>query len=433
MKLRPPFEPVRVAALELSDPIAPAIGGTTEAGVRYGSQSILVRLHGSPLGIVRLDLAGGDVDAATVAASIWTELGPAIRSHLEADGSDAPGHLPIEGLGTDPAPCRDRFAPAPVAATVSVVVPTCRRPDMVTATVDAVLAGDTVDVEVIVVDNAPDDARTRAVVAARYGADARVRYVQEWRRGVSWARNTGVAEARGETVLFVDDDVVVDRSWVGVMTATLANNPSVACVTGLTLASELDTEAQVWFEHYGGFSRPFVPASYDLQMRDAPTLLYPYTPPVAASGNMAIRASVFRQLAGFDVRLGPGTPTKGGEDLDLFVRLLRAGHTVAYEPEALVWHRHRRDDAALRRQTFGYGTGAIANLTKWSLRERDLRSRIVRSAAQLPAAFGPRPDAGGDHRSPPASLLVAQLAGAACGPFLWLRSAATNRERFAWR
>src|SRR5689334_24417701 len=47
-------------------------------------------------------------------------------------------------------------------------------------------------------------------------------------------------------------------------------------------------------------------------------------------------------LGGFDTALGAGTATGGGEDLDIFVRVLRSGGAIAYEPSALVWHQDRK-------------------------------------------------------------------------------------------
>ena len=64
--------------------------------------------------------------------------------------------------------------------------------------------------EILVVDNAPSDDRTRQVVAARPG----VRYVREPKPGLDFARNSALAAATGDFVAFVDDDVVVDRGWL---------------------------------------------------------------------------------------------------------------------------------------------------------------------------------------------------------------------------
>nr|MDT0667760.1 glycosyltransferase [Micromonospora sp. DSM 115978] len=97
--------------------------------------------------------------------------------------------------------------------------------------------------------------------------------------------------------------------------------------------------------------------------------------------NFAFRADVLRELGGFDEALGAGTPTGGGDDLDAFLRVLLAGHALAYEPAALVWHSHRADLEQLRQQMFNYGSGLSAYLTKYVL-AAGTRRRLL---AALPA------------------------------------------------
>ena len=68
--------------------------------------------------------------------------------------------------------------------------------------------------------------------------------------------------------------------------------------------------------------------------------------------------------AAFDEALGAGSPCKGGEDIDLFFRVVTSGHALAYEPASIAWHRHRDDAAALTGQAAGYGRGLGAWLGK---------------------------------------------------------------------
>ena len=59
----------------------------------------------------------------------------------------------------------------------------------------------------------------------------------------------------------------------------------------------------------------------------------------------------------------------GGDDLAAFYDVITAGHRLVYEPAAIVLHRHYRDYAGLRRQTYGYGAGLGAHLTRCLLRD----------------------------------------------------------------
>ena len=90
---------------------------------------------------------------------------------------------------------------------------------------------------------------------------------------------------------------------------------------------------------------------------------------VVASGqfgvgaNMAFRTAALREAGASTCWLGAGTPACGGEDIELFVRVVWRGARVGYEPAAIVLHEHRGDEDALRTQMRQYGIGFTAALT----------------------------------------------------------------------
>jgi GT2 family glycosyltransferase len=285
--------------------------------------------------------ASGEVDPA--------ELGPALRA-LRTTG------LPAAPQG-DPS---DR---------ISVVIGTRDRPDDVRRCVRSVLASDHPDFEVFVVDNAPTTSATRDVVAAF--ADPRLHYVLEARPGVSRARNAGLALASGAVVAFVDDDVVVDRHWLAALADAYARDADVVCVTGLVPSGELRTPTQRYFDERVTWARNLDRRVFRTSAPPEDLPLFPFSVGAFGTGaNMSLRRSAALALGGFDVALGPGTPSRAGEDPDLFTRVLLSGGALAVEPSAIVWHKHRPDRAALRSQALGYGTGLGAWVAKLMLRPR---------------------------------------------------------------
>jgi hypothetical protein len=82
---------------------------------------------------------------------------------------------------------------------------------------------------------------------------------------------------------------------------------------------------------------------------------------------MAYRRDLFNHIGFFDPALDMGTPTNGGGDLNMFLRVIKEGYTLVYEPSAIVRHVHRRDREALRRQMFSWGTGFCSHLVSSSL------------------------------------------------------------------
>ena len=237
----------------------------------------------------------------------------------------------------------DAPADSPLAVQpISVVICTRDRPDDLRRCLASLSRLEHPCFEVIVVDNASRDGATAQVVA-EFG----FRYVREERPGLSWARNSGAAAARYALIAFTDDDVQVSPGWLRAL-AVAFGDPQIALVTGLVLPAELDTQAQWLFEAYSGMGKGFAPRAFVPAKMSARERIAVYELGVGA--NMALRRSALETLGGFRSELGAGTPSGGGEDLDIFQRVLGGGWTARYAPAALVWHRHRRDMPALRRQ-----------------------------------------------------------------------------------
>jgi GT2 family glycosyltransferase len=316
-------------------------------------------------------------------------------------------------------------APLPEVAwpCASVVVATHERAEHLARCLEHLVALDYPNFEIIVVDNAPRTDATRAVVEMM--AKHAVRYIAEPTKGASVARNTGVVASRGTVVAFTDDDVRVDRGWLRALVRPLVNDPTCECVTGLVLPAELETDAQVWFEEFGGFNKGFVPRRFDLGRNRWPGPLYPYSPGMFGSGNNAVfRQSTLERLAGFDPCLGPGTPTCGGEDLDLFLKVIVGGGRLAYEPNAITYHVHRREYEMLRAQIHDYGVGLSALLTKWMTADPRHAWQIARRA---PAGLklllgGDSPKNDKKSVSFPAQLTHQELIGLLRGPWAYVRS-----------
>ena len=244
--------------------------------------------------------------------------------------------------------------------------------------------------EILVVDNGPEDGRTRASVAAA-AADAAsaqggppVRYVAEPIPGLDFARNRALREARGEVVAFLDDDAVAAPGWAAALAAPFAD-PRVGAATGRVGPLGLGSPGARLVEANGGYARGERPVRLprDAQgsQRMRLPLLGPGGPPgrapliawavsVGSGASLAVRRAAALSLGGFDEALDLGPALPGGGDHDMLWRLLCAGHEVCYEPAALAWHEHRRELAAARRQIAGHQRALVALLVKSLARAR---------------------------------------------------------------
>jgi glycosyltransferase involved in cell wall biosynthesis len=420
----PPLpSPYRMLRVELSQPVPEVSALEARTGRRYEHARALVRLHSQPLGLVDLPLGAHGLSAPQCARAIWDALAPQINAHLHADGQPPVQRLDVHGLPPvgPPACLQDRQRVLAQAPLVSVVLATRDGTARLAACLDSLLALEYPRYEVIVVDNAPRTAATADLLRQRYAVSA-VRYVREERPGLSWARNRGLLEARGDLVAFTDDDVVVDRFWLAELARGFGLGAHVACVTGNVLPLELETPAQIWFEQFGGFSKGFERRIFDTGENRPDSPLFPYAAGMFGSGNnMAFRTTVLRALGGFDPALGAGSLV-GGEDLDAFFRLITGGYTLVYEPGAIVHHVHRRDYSALRTQLSDGGVSGY--LTKYLLGHPQ---RIVHFTTRLPygLAYALSPQSGKNaKRGPdyPKELTTVERKGMLCGPLAYLRS-----------
>jgi len=383
----------------LTPPVVPAGAATVR---------VLVRRAGTPLGYV--DLPAGTPFTREV---LVQNLPAPARDGLDRQPADAP----LASVATD--------------ERVSVVVCTRERAATLVGCLEH-LAGLTYPgLEFVVVDNAPRSAATREVVEALAARDPRFRYVLEARPGLSIARNTGLRAATGDVVAFTDDDVRVDPLWVHGLVRGFARRADVACVTGLAAAASLDSPLEAYFDGRVSWAAVRAPRVFDLGAGREDGALYPFAAGVFGTGaNFAVRRSVMLELGAFDEALGAGAPTRGGEDLDAFVKVVLEGYALAFEPSAVVWHHHRSDLAALRTQMYGYGTGLTAFYAKLLLTP-STRAGVLRAVPQgvaklartvLSTRRAPGGGAGEERQQAPKGLLVRELAGMVAGPALYWRA-----------
>jgi len=223
------------------------------------------------------------------------------------------------------------------------------------------VSGIPVSVEIIVIDNAPADDMTEMLVAEFPG----VRYVCEKRPGLKLARNRALKEAEGELLAFLDDDVTVDSLWLEGLMNAWVENQNAGAFTGLVLPYELSTWAQILFEERGGWRKSFDRIVYGQTLPG--NSLYPCGAGIFGTGaNMAFRRDVLLDIGGFDEALDTGPPLAGGGDLDIFYRVIMAGHVLVYDPKYMVFHEHRRTLQELRRQYRSWGLCLMAFIEKSS-------------------------------------------------------------------
>lgn len=360
------YRPYKICDVEVTAPAAPISLRDENGAVAFGGLYCLVRRNRRPVGLIEATVDAAEIGLADVRQLCDRALGREIYAH------SPPIAMPVD-------------APA-----ITVVIATRDRPESLSRCIDSLLAQDYPVFDIIVVDNASKTRSTEDLIRDEYHSTHRVSYLREDIPGLGRAHNTGLKRAAGSIVAFTDDDVVVDADWLKAIAAAFAADAAIACVTGLIMPAELQTRAQFWTEKHGGFGKGFAPKIFDLHGSRPPGPLYPYTAGQFGSGaNMSFRTKVLRDLGGFDAALGAGTIARGGDDLAAFLDVIMAGYKIAYEPGAIVWHSHRRDEDGMRRQAFSYGVGLGAYLTQQIVkRPRTLLTYLRILPAGLSYIFG---------------------------------------------
>jgi O-antigen biosynthesis protein len=395
---------------DLAGPIDLPPHPTAANGTPYDEARLLVRVGGEPIGFASVPLGHKPLTRARVLAAIELELGPLEQL---AQG-DLPRRLP-----------KGRRYQHHGGLSVTVVICTRNRAETLGACLQSLRVLEHAQLEFLVVDNAPEDESTLRVVAAVVAVDPRFRYVREPHAGLSWARNRGLSHATGELVAYTDDDVHVDPHWARGLLRGFQRRPDIACVTGLVASASLECDAEQYFDARVWWSSSCEGRVYDAHNGPAGTELHPYAAGALGTGaNFAFRTSVLRDLGGFDESLGAGSRCGGGEDLDIFVRCLRAGHALCYEPAALVWHEHRSDERDLRRQMYSYGKGLSAYLFKYASSRRtaaDILTRLPTGVHHM-SALGVRSRHAATPRRLVREMRLAEACGLLAGPFAYARA-----------
>ncbi|WP_350036939.1 glycosyltransferase [Pseudohaliea sp.] len=209
------------------------------------------------------------------------------------------------------------------------------------------------DWEILVVNNNSTDNTSRIVKS--FSALLPIREVLEPVQGLSAARNRGVHEARGELLLWTDDDVLVSMNWLLEYASACTRNPSVAFFGG-PIEPVFEGSPASWLsEGWRAVEAAF--ASRDLGSSEC--RLCPDTLPYGA--NFAVRRHVQKHFL-YDLELGrKGTEMLSGEESAVMTAVLEAGYSGLWLPGASVSHLIEPDRQRIRYlRDYYQGIGALS-------------------------------------------------------------------------
>ena len=184
--------------------------------------------------------------------------------------------------------------------------------------------------EVIVVDDGSTD--QTGAIAEEY---PQFKIIHQPNRGLSAARNVGMAAATGEIVAYTDSDAMPDPHWLTYVALKFTSTDFVGIGGPNLPPPEEDWRANCVAAAPG-----------------SPThiLLDDETAEHIPGCNMAFRKDALAEVGGFDP-----TYTAAGDDVDICWRLQALGYKLGFSPAAIVWHHRRKTVRSYLKQQMGYG------------------------------------------------------------------------------
>lgn len=223
----------------------------------------------------------------------------------------------------------------------SIVIPTYNRPERLQQCLESIAQLDYPRdrFEVVVID---DGSKTPLQpIVDLFRSDFMLNFIQQANAGPASARNTGAAAAKGDYLVFTDDDCQPTKDWLLALADSVNDCPQ-GLIGGHTINALPDnifsSASQLLIEYL---------YNYYNQARGEATFF--------ASNNFAVPREKYQQLGGFDTSF----PLAAGEDREFCDRWKHHHLPMRYAPQMQIYHAHRLSLKSFWRQHFNYGRGAF--------------------------------------------------------------------------
>jgi len=216
---------------------------------------------------------------------------------------------------------------------ISVIVATLNRTYYLEKCLRAILANTYDEYEIIIIDQGNVN-QTKELIHSRFSNTGRIRYMHTSTIGLSYARNLGWKNARGEIIAFIDDDAIPVSGWLKAYAEVFSEVEPTPAVVGGKIEPVWEVPKPKWYPK----EREFLLATYDIgdEIKPFPELELPI------GANFAALRKIIEGFGGFDDRVGFNESRKksmiAGEDTLIGLRAREAGYEIYYQPEAKVFH-----------------------------------------------------------------------------------------------
>jgi len=223
----------------------------------------------------------------------------------------------------------------------SIILPTFGRPDEVDAFLESIKFQLFKNFEIIIVDGSPDNILHPVIDAFKKDLD--LKYYHERGLGASESRNLGCEKARGDFLIFIDSDCIVPPDYFLKVNDFLSSSPSIDAYGGPDAAHKTFSPVQKAVNY--AMTSMLTTGGIRGKKRHAGKFQL-------RGFNMGVRREAFFKVGGY-------RGMQVGEDIDLSMRLQKAGYITALVDNAFVYHRRKATLYKFYRQLYFHGKGRI--------------------------------------------------------------------------
>ena len=250
---------------------------------------------------------------------------------------------------------------------LDVVVPTYNRSQLLRRTISSLLQAPVpagLDVTIFIIDNNSKDDTESVVLEIQSNSTRPLVYLKETKQGLSHARNAGICAGTGDIIGVIDDDEEIGENWYAVVAREFADQAT--HYIGGPYLPNWAVPAPAW-----------LPPGYHGVIGVSPARdRSPFGesfPGILMSGNAVVRRSAFDRVGLYSTKLGrSGKGLLSSEDLEFYLRLLRAGIQGIYVPELIIYH-HIPESRLTRKY---YRRWCFWNGVSHGISDRDLKAPV---------------------------------------------------------
>lgn len=220
--------------------------------------------------------------------------------------------------------------------------------------------------EILVVDQNTESSTRNIVQKYNHVTSNPIKLINSPKKSLSYGHNTALHFAKGDVIVFTDDDCIVSKNWISIVKNTFQQNPKIVSVFGKSLPWKPK-------DHIGYVCPCTFTKRFSLILT-APCIHHLH---IGYGNNMAIRKKVFQLHGLFKTWLGPGSIGSNAEDAEMAMRILVNKYQILYNPKMIVWHDKWLLPNQMVKQQSSYSCGEAACYSYFLLKGHAFALKIV--------------------------------------------------------